>query len=107
MEEQLEAHVKPMMVEDVQPSFGLAIYEGQHRDHALGFQHNSLQRCTDRIYIVISPPLHIGLRDTELSRHTKGDDQVSNTIGSPFPIRERETELPSQISCVAMDSEMR
>ena len=30
MEEQLEAHVEPMMEEDVQPSFGLAIDEGQH-----------------------------------------------------------------------------
>lgn len=49
MEEQLEAHVEPMMEEDVQPSFGLAIDEGKHRDHTLGFQHSSLQRRTERI----------------------------------------------------------
>jgi len=53
-EEQLEAHVEPMMEEDVQPSFGLAIDEGQLRDHTLGSQHNSLQRHIDRIYSVIS-----------------------------------------------------
>lgn len=35
MEEQLEAHVEPMTEEDVQPSFWLAIDEGQLRDHAL------------------------------------------------------------------------
>jgi len=28
MEEQLEAHAKPMMKEDVKPSFGIAIDEG-------------------------------------------------------------------------------
>jgi len=58
----------------VQPSLGLAIDEAQHRDHTLGFQHSSLQRHTDTIYNVISPSLRIGLREVELSRHTKGDD---------------------------------
>lgn len=33
MEEQLEAHVDLVMEEDVQPSFGLAINEGQQRPH--------------------------------------------------------------------------
>jgi len=85
-EEQLEAHVEPMMEEDMQPSIGLASDEGQHRDHMLGFQHNSLQRHTDRIYNIINPSLRIGLREADLSRHTKGDDQVSSTVGSPLPI---------------------
>ena len=38
MEENLEAHVEPMMEEDVKPSFGLAIDERTHREHMLGFQ---------------------------------------------------------------------
>ena len=74
MEEQLEVHVEPMIAEDVQPSFGLAIDEGKHRYHTLGFQHGLLQRHIDRIYNIISPPVCIGLREAELSRHTKGDD---------------------------------
>jgi len=107
MEEQSEARVESMMDDDVQPSFGLAIDEGQHRDHTLGFQHSLLKRHTNGICSVVSPPLCIGLRKAELSRHTRGDDQVSTTIGSPLPFGERETELPSQISCVDLDSEMR
>lgn len=106
MEKQLEAHVEPME-EDVQPSFGLAIYEGQHRDHTLVFQHSLLQRRTDRICNIISSSLHNGLREAELFRHARGDDQVSSTVGSPLPIGERETELPSQISCVDLCRGMR
>jgi len=41
------------MDEDVQPSFGLAIDEGQRRDHTLGFQHSSVKRHTDGIYNVV------------------------------------------------------
>ena len=69
----LEAHVESMMEEDVQPSFGLAIDEGQNRDHTLGFQHSSFQRQTNGIYNIISPHLRIGMREAELSRHTRGD----------------------------------
>lgn len=43
----------------------------------------------------------------EFSRHNRGDDQVSSVIGSPLPIGERETWLPSHISCVDLCSEMR
>lgn len=74
MEEQSEVHVEPMMEEDVHPSFGLAIDEGQHRDDTLGFQHSLLQRCPDRVYSIISPPLRTRLREVELSRHIRGDD---------------------------------
>lgn len=103
----MEAHVKPMMEEDVKPSFGLAFDEGKHRDHTLGFQHSLLQRHNNKIYNVINPPLRIGLREAELSTHIRWDDPVNNTIGSPFPIRDREMKLPSQISCVDLDSGMR
>ena len=34
-------------------------------------------------------------------------DGARSTVGSPLAIRERETELPSQISCVDLDSGMR
>lgn len=91
MEEKSEAHVESMMDEDVQPSFGLAFDEGKHREHTLEFQHTSLKRHTYGIYNVVRPPLCIGLREEDLSRHTRGDDQVSSTIGSPFPFEERET----------------
>lgn len=64
----MKARVESMMEEDVQPSFGLAIDEGQHRDHTLGFQHSSLQRRIDGTYNVISPPLGIVLSEAELSR---------------------------------------
>lgn len=37
MEEQLKDHVKLVMEEDVQPSLGLTINEGQHRGHTFGF----------------------------------------------------------------------
>ena len=76
----MEAYAESMMEEDVKPSFGLAMDEGQHRDHKLGFQHSSLRRRTNRIYNIISSPLRIGLR---------------------------ETKLPSQISCVVLDSRTR
>ena len=69
----MEAHVEPMVEEDAQTSFGLAIDEGQPRDHTLGFQHNSLQRRTDRIYSVISLPLPIGLREAEISKYSRGN----------------------------------
>ena len=67
----------PMMEKDVQPSFGLAIDDGQQRGHALGFQHISLQRHTDGVYSVISPFLRIWLREAKLPRRTQGDGQVS------------------------------
>jgi len=44
MEEQSKAPVELVMGEDVQPSLGLAIEEGHHRGHTLGFQHSSLHR---------------------------------------------------------------
>lgn len=36
MEEQLEAHVEPVMEEDAWSSFGVAIDKGQQREHMLG-----------------------------------------------------------------------
>jgi len=69
MKEHSEAHVE-LVMEDVQPSFRLAIDEGQHRGHTLGFQHSSIQRHTGGVYNVINPPLRIGLREAKLSRCT-------------------------------------
>ena len=43
----------------------------------------------------------------KLSRHTRGDDQVSSTVGSPLLVGEGETKVPSQISCVDLGSRMR
>jgi len=85
MEEQSKAHVEPVMEEDVQPSLGLAIDEGQHRGHALGFQHNALQRPTSGVYSVINPPLCVGLREAELSTRTRGGGHVSRTELSMIP----------------------
>lgn len=72
MEEQLKAHVEPVMEEDVQPSLGLAIDEGQHRGHTLGFQHSALQMHIGGVYSVINPHICIRLREVELSRCTRG-----------------------------------
>jgi len=68
MEEQLGAHVEPIVEEDTQPSFGLAIGKGKHREHMLGFQHSLLQRHADGTYSVVSPPLRIGLREAKSPR---------------------------------------
>lgn len=78
MEDQLEAHFESMMEDNVQPSFGIAIDEGQWRGNTLGFQHSSLKRHADKAYIIMSPPLHTGLREATLSKYTIEDDKANN-----------------------------